>query len=263
MLKGCGSVTEKNRGAVDKAFDLLRAFGADNSVGLGVSELARRSGMSKSTAFRLLATLVENEAVQKAGDVYRIGPLFFDIVKSVDTPDYNRVGELLTPYLSALFERTRQTVHLGYLVGTDVVYANKLFSLNSVQAPSRIGGRVPGYCTGVGKAIMAWDEDLIEEVIAAGLPQWSTRTITDPDEFRAVLAKVREEGVAYDREEITPGLTCVAAPIYGRGHIPVAAMSVSGATGVFRPEDHIVTLKKVAASASKAFMRAMKESGES
>lgn len=251
-------MVERNRGAVDKAFDLLRAFGEDNSVGLGVSELARRSGMSKSTAFRLLATLVENGAVQKAGELYRIGPLFFDIVKSADSPDYNRVGELLTPYLSALFERTRQTVHLGYLVGTDVVYANKLFSLNSVDAPSRIGGRVPGFCTGVGKAIMAWDEELIETVIDAGLPQWSTNTITDPDEFRSVLAKVREEGVAYDREEVTPGLTCVAAPIYGLGGQPVAAMSVSGATGVFRPEDHILTLKKVAASASRAYMRATK-----
>lgn len=246
----------ETRGAVDKAFDLLRAFEDDSSVGVGVSELARRSGMSKSTAFRLLSTLVANGAVEKAGDLYRIGPLFYDIVKTADTPDLERVGELLTPFLASLFERTRQTVHLGYMVGTDVVYANKLFSVRSVQAPSRIGGRVPAFCTGVGKAIMAWDMTKIEEVIAAGLPKWTPYTITDPEEFRAVLAKVREEGVAYDRQEISVGLHCIAAPIVARGNIPVAAMSVSGPVGSFNPDNYRDAVCKVASAASKAYMRA-------
>lgn len=252
-------MTDAPRGAVDKAFDLIKAFGESGSVGIGVSELARRADMSKSTAFRLLATLVANGAVEKVGDLYRIGPLFFDIAKSSHTPDHARVGHLLTPFLASLFERTRQTCHLGYLEGTDVVYANKLFSVRSVQAPSRIGGRVPAFCTGVGKAIMAWDEDKIEEVIDAGLPQWTPYTITDPDEFRAVLAQVREEGVAYDRQEITEGLNCIAAPIYGRGHVPVAAISVSGPYGSFKPEDYREPVTRVAAAASKAYIRARAE----
>lgn len=249
-------MAQETRGAVDKAFDLLKAFGDDSSVGVGVSELARRSGMSKSTAFRLLSTLVANGAVEKAGDVYRIGPLFFDFAKSANTQDQKQIGELLTPFLASLFERTRQTVHLGYMVGTEVVYANKLFSVRSVQAPSRIGGRVPAFCTGVGKAIMAWDEDKIEEVIAAGLPQWTPHTITDPEKLRMVLAQVRDEGVAYDREEINLGLNCVAAPIFGRGHVPVAAISVSGPVDAMRPEDYKEAVLKVAAAASKAYIRA-------
>lgn len=249
-------MSDTPRGAVDKAFDLLRAFGDNGNVGIGVSELARRADMSKSTAFRLLSTLAANGAVEKAGDVYRIGPLFFDIAKTADTQDHDQVSELLTPFLAALFERTRQTVHLGYLLGTDIVYANKLFSVRSVEAPSRIGGRVPAFCTGVGKAIMAWDEDKIEEVIAAGLPQWTPYTITDPHQLRDVLAQVRDEGVAYDRQEITVGLNCVAAPIYGRGHVPVAAMSVSGPVSELRPEDYKDVVKRVAAAASKAYIRA-------
>lgn len=252
--------SEKPRGAVDKAFDLLRAFGEDSNTGVGVSELARRAGMSKSTAHRLLATLVDNSAVQKADEMYRLGPIFDNIRGPNPNVEGERVAELLTPFLAALFERTRQTVHLAYLVDTDVVYANKLFSVRSVGSPSRIGGRVPAYCTGVGKAIIAWDPDLIERAISRGLPQWTSHTITDPDDLRCVLEQVREDGVSYDHEEISEGLTCVAAPIFGRGRVPIAAMSVSGVVGEFNPADHKKTLLNVAAAAAKAYRRALHES---
>lgn len=247
------------RSSVDKAFSLLRAFQPGDAAGVGVSELARRTDLSKSTAHRLLATLVQNDAVQRAGDVYRLGPLFSELTREKTTPHGELVSEVLTPFLSALFERTRMTVHLGYLTGTDVSYANKLFSLRGVETPSRIGGRVPGYATGVGKAMLAWDEDLIEAAIAKGLPRWTPYTITDSDELRAVLARVRDEGVAYDREEISVGLSCVAAPVFGRGTVPVAAMSVSGPTDTFRPEDHIQVLRRICASASKAYLAANRD----
>ncbi|WP_026196185.1 IclR family transcriptional regulator [Corynebacterium lubricantis] len=247
------------RSSVDKAFSLLRAFKPGDAAGVGVSELARRTDLSKSTAHRLLNTLVKNGAVQRAGEVYRLGALFTELNREETTKQGELVSEILTPFLAALFERTRNTVHLGYLIGTDVSYANKLFSVSGVSTPSRIGGRVPGYATGVGKAIMAWDKDLIEATIHKGMSSWTSNTITDPDEFRAVLAKAREEGVAYDREEISTGLSCVAAPIFGRGPIPVAAMSVSGPTDTFKPEEHITVLKKICATATKAYRAATRE----
>src|SRR5699024_7890482 len=138
---------------------------------------------------------------------------------------------VLTPFLAALFEHSRNTVHLGYLIGTDVFYANKLFSVHGVSTPSRIGGRVPGYATGVGKAIMAWDNDLIENTIDKGMSKWTSNTISEPNELRTVLAEVRKHGISYDREEISVGISCVAAPVFGRGAVPIAAMSVSGPTG--------------------------------
>lgn len=247
------------RGSVDKAFALLRAFEPGDAGGVGVSELARRTDLSKSTAHRLLATLVQNGAVQRADDVYRLGPLFTELTVEDATSHGQRVSEILTPFLAALFERTRMTVHLGYLIGTDVSYANKLHSVTGVQSPSRIGGRVPGYATGVGKAIMAWDESLTERTIEKGFSRWTRNTITDPDEFRQVLAQVREEGLAYDREEISAGLSCVAAPIFGRGPVPVAAMSVSGPTATFTAEDHIPGLRRITAAASKAYKAAVRE----
>lgn len=244
------------RSSVDKAFSLLRAFQPDDAAGVGVSELARRANLSKSTAHRLLSTLVQNNAVQRAGEVYRLGGLFTELNREETTRQGELVSEVLTPFLAALFERTRNTVHLGYLVGTDVTYANKLFSIRGVATPSRIGGRVPGYATGVGKAIMAWDENLIDAAIHKGLSKWTPHTISDANELREVLSRVREEGVAYDREEISTGLSCVAAPVFGRDTAPVAAMSVSGPTDTFRPEEHINTLKRICAAASKAYLSA-------
>ena len=146
------------------------------------------------------------------------------------------MGETLTPFLAALFEQTRQTVHLAYLQGTEVVYVNKLFSARKVSAPSRIGGRAPAYCTGVGKAMLAWDMARADSVIKAGLTKWTPYTITDEKQFREELATVRRQGVAYDRQEITLGLSCVAASIFGRDSSPIAAMSVSGPASQFDPQ---------------------------
>lgn len=245
------------KGTIDRAFHVLKCFTPDDVAGLGVTELSRRAGLSKSTTHRLLASLVKNSAVVKAGDVYRLGPLFSQADSSTVTRHGEKVSEILTPFLSALFERTRCTVHLGYLVGTDVTYANKLFSFRGVEAPSRIGGRVPGYCTGVGKAILAWDENLVEASINRGLSPWTEHTITNPDELRQVLRQVRQDGIAYDDEEIMPGLSCVAAPVFGQGPVPVAAMSVSGPTESFTSADHIPTLRKITQAASKAYLRAV------
>lgn len=251
------TTSSDQRSAVDKAFCLLKSFTPEDGGGVGVSELARRAHLSKSTAHRLLATLVANGAVQRAGGLYRLGSFFDELHSQSITPRHELVSEVLTPFLAALFERTRSTVHLAYLEGTQVVYANKLFSVRGISAPSRIGGRVPAYCTGVGKAILAYDEDLTERAIAEGLPKWTEHTLSDPDEFRRVLGQVREEGLAYDREENTVGLSCVAVPIFARDHIPVAAMSVSGPTESFHPQDYIPAMRKISAAASRAYIARM------
>ena len=242
------------RSAVYKTFSLLRSFSDKDSGGVGVSELARRAELSKSTAHRLLASLVANGAVERAGDVYRLGPLVFELTSvSVDRKQ-EIVGETLTPFLAALFEQTRQTVHLAYLQGTEVVYVNKLFSARKVSAPSRIGGRAPAYCTGVGKAMLAWDMARADSVIKAGLTKWTPYTITDEKQFREELATVRRQGVAYDRQEITLGLSCVAAPIFGRDSSPIAAMSVSGPASQFDPQQYIPALKRITQAAGRALL---------
>lgn len=242
---------KESRGAVDKALSLLRCFTTHNAMGIGLSELARRADLSKTTAHRLLGTLVTNGALERSGDVYRLGPLFFELMTERGRRHSELVSEQLTPYLAALFERTRHTVHLAYLDSNEVVYANKLFSARRVEAPSRIGGRAPAHCTGVGKAMLAFDEGANETVLASGLQRWTPFTITDPKEFRRELAQIRESGVAFDRQENTLGLVCAAAPIFGTRRVPQAALSVSGPSESFNPHEVLPALRKISFAAGK------------
>ena len=240
------------RTAVDKAMSLLNAFGDDAYIGVGVSELARRSSLSKSTAFRLLATLQNNGAVERAGNNYRLGKMIQDLGATQEDALQGRMRDALTPFLADLYELSKQTVHLAVLQGTDVVYLNKLYGHLQVRSPSRIGGRAPGYCTAVGKVLLAYNPDAAEMAIESGMLSWTPSTITTPASFRKELLEVRRTNLAYDREEILTGLNCVAAPVFGPNGRPVAAMSVSGPAGKFIPDTQATALRKVCYAASRA-----------
>lgn len=239
------------RTAVDKAMALLRAFGDDAHVGIGVTELARRSDLPKSTAFRVLAMLETNGAVERAGTLFRLGPMIENLGVTQDNTYHQRVRDVLTPFLADVYEITRQTVHLAILQGTEVVYLNKLYGHLHVRSPSRIGGRVPAHCTAVGKILLSYEPDKVERCISAGLVRWTEHTITDPPSFRREIAQIRKDRIAYDREEILKGLNCIAAPILSAKGQPVAALSISGPVGKFRPEAFQQDLRQVCFAASR------------
>jgi len=96
-----------------------------------------------------------------------------------------------------------------------------------IRLPTRRGGRKPAYCTALGKAMAAYDEDAIHAVISAPMPRKTAKTITEPVALCAELKRVREAGVAYDRGEAYEELVCVAAPIRSSGHA-IGAVSVTG-----------------------------------
>lgn len=241
-----------NRTAVDKAMDLLKAFGDEATTGVGVSELARRADLSKSTAFRVLASLQVNGAVQRAGNAYRLGKMIQDLGMTQESDLHARLRDALTPYLVNLYELTRQTVHLAVLQGTDVVYLNKLYGQLSVRSPSRIGGRAPSYCTAVGKVLLAHTPSAASAVMEQELYAWTEKTITDPDKLAVELSQVRQANLAFDREEILMGLNCVGAPVFNATGQVVAALSVSGPAGKFIPESQTSILRKVCYEASRA-----------
>ncbi|MDO5683196.1 MAG: IclR family transcriptional regulator [Propionibacteriaceae bacterium] len=242
-----------SRTAVDKALSLLGAFGKDASSGVGVSELARRTELSKSTAFRLLAVLEKNGAVERAGSNYRLGPLLNELTAPVTVPEVEELRDILTPFLAHLYERTRQTVHLAVLEGTHVVYLNKLHGLHHVPSPSRIGGRLPAFCTAVGKILLCYNQTLVDEVLAEELPQWTPYTVTDPEELRKQLLDAKTRGFAFEREETMRGLSCIAAPVLSVTGTPVAALSVSAPTGRFDPNAELHAVREVCAKASQAY----------
>ncbi|MGW6281288.1 IclR family transcriptional regulator [Kribbella sp. NPDC055071] len=240
-----------DRAAVDKAVSLLLCFGSDASSGVGVAELARRAELSKSTAFRVLGLLERNGVVERVGRQYRLGAKLHDLGRNVYSPDHDRIRDLLIPYLSDLYEQTHETVHLAALHGLDVTYLAKLYGHRRVPCPSRIGGRVPAYCTAVGKALLAHSPESLERLRTAELEPLTAHTITDHGELVTQLARVRREGVAYDLEEVRIGLTCVAAPVLDPSGRPVAALSVSIGTGRRELHDVEKTLRLVVSGASR------------
>ncbi|MFG2965885.1 IclR family transcriptional regulator [Streptomyces sp. NPDC048288] len=249
-----GPVAEQQT-AVDKALVLLKSL-ADMDGEAGVSELARRTRLTKSTAFRLLGILHRNDLVERVGSNYRLGSQLFDIGTRAYGPTPPLLRDVLMPHLADLYELTHETVHLAVLHGTDIVYVNKIHGHRAARSPSQVGARLPAYCTGVGKALLAFDHDMAEAAVAEGLPARTPHTLSDPVRFRAVLRRIRQDGVAYDRQEAAPGLACVAVPIMGAAGRPVAALSIAGADARFDPARFTPALRRVAHEASRAVLAA-------
>lgn len=240
------------RAAVDKAMSLLVSFGQDAHSGVGVSELARRSGLSKSTAFRILGMLERNRAVERVGSGYRLGAELHNLGGRVYAPQHSMVRDVLTPFLADLYEATRQTVHLAVLHGTEVLYINKLYGHRSVTSPSRVGGRAPAHCTAVGKALLAYSGEAAEDLIASQLVARTSRTITDLGRLRGELSQIRRTGVSFDHEETRDGLVCVGGVVTGAGARAIAAFSVSGPASRYSPAAAEPALRRVCLAASRA-----------
>lgn len=245
------SPTRDDRAAVDKAMTLLACFGLDDlAEGLGVSELARRSNLGKSTAFRILGILERNGAVERIGSAYRLGHQMHDIGAQVYPAEHIRIRDRLTPFLADLYIATGQTVHLAVLRGSDVLYLNKLYGHRHLPSPSRIGGRVPAHCTAVGKALLAHQNTFRPE--DAELEMRTKNTVVDSVSLGRELIDIRQSGISFDREEILVGLNCVGAVVTGGLGQPVAAMSVSGTSSSLDLSTHTNVLRRVCSAASKA-----------
>lgn len=243
------------RASVDKAIALLEAFGPDASTGVGVSELARRSQLSKSTAHRVLGTLVRNGVVERVGSDYRLGARLLELGRTVYPPDHDAIRDQLIPSLTELYEATRETVHLAALHGRDVVYLAKLYGHRRVASPSRIGGTVPAHATAVGKAMLAYDPDSLALVLEAPLRRLTPRTVIDHNELLEQLDEVRRAGLAFERGESMDGLHCLAAPIKGPNRRAVAALSIAAGEGKLDFAEHGAILRRVASTANHIIRR--------
>lgn len=250
------TTSRDDRAAIDKAFSLLVSFGAQASTGLGVSELARRAELSKSTAFRVLQMLERNGVVERVGSGYRFGRRLHELGSAVYSPENERIREALTPFLADLYELTHETVHLATLHGVEVVYLAKLYGHRRVPSPSRVGGRVPAHCTAIGKALAAHDPAAFDALATAPLTALTANSLVDSDRLTLQLMNVRRDGFAVESEEAAPGLACIAVPVFGVGGRSVAGLSVSGPVGSFDLQQHAPALRQVAHSASLAALRA-------
>jgi DNA-binding IclR family transcriptional regulator len=207
---------------------ILECFSLQESR-LPLTDIARRVGLPLSTAHRILATLRAVGIVEQEGtrDLYRLGLKLLEL-GSIVLANMDVHREAL-PYIEELVRETGETVHLGVADGSQVVSIEKMDSPHGLASNVTIGKGAPAYCTGVGKALLAFQpESAVDHVCRLGLARHTPQTITDPETLRKELAQVRAQGYAVDNSEHQPDVRCVAAPIRNHSGNVIASLSISG-----------------------------------
>lgn len=236
-----------------KVVAVLFAFSSDDH-GVSLAELGRRTGLAKGTLHRVVGDLVGARLLERTEHGYRLSGLVFELGMRASVE--RQLLEMATPFMEDLRERTHETVHLGVLEGQEVVYVAKIGGHRQATSPSRLGGRMPLYCTAIGKVLLAHSPpQLLVDVVASGLTRRTPRTITAPGMLRRQLDGVIEAGVAFEYEESAVGIVCVAAPVLDSDDLPVAAISVTGPVTRFQPDKHAVAVRAAAAGVAATLAR--------
>lgn len=247
------------RSVLGRALRILYAFGIDDQA-VGLSELARRTDLPKATVHRICADLVAARLLTSSPAGYRLGRGLFEL--GMRAAAERTLLELAMPFMQDLFTRTGETVHLGVLDGDEVVYVGKVGGHRAARAPSRIGGRMPLHCTGIGKALLAYsDRATVDRILAGPLVRRTPRTLVVPGLLHKQLNQVRETGVAYEYEESAIGVVCVAAPILSADDRPLAALSITGPATRFQPEKHAASTRAAAAGVASILARRQTANG--
>jgi DNA-binding IclR family transcriptional regulator len=228
-----------------RVFALLDCFSAEDTE-LTLAELAARTGIPKPTVHRLAKILVEQQLLKRTATGFALGLRLFELGELVAHRSDLRDASL--PFLEELFEQTHETIHLGVLEGTEVLYFVKIVGYHAFPLPTRTGGRWPAHASALGKALMAFDaSDPLRLLSASGMHPLTPYTITDPSRLLRELATVRRAGIAIESQEAVLGNACVAAPIFDSDRHPVAAVSVSGPPMRLRPAQRAPLLRRTAA----------------
>ncbi len=232
---------------------MLAAFTAGSGATVSLAELARRTALPKPTLHRLLAALAVTGLVDKTPMGYRLGLRLFELGQQV--PREAQLRDVALPFLHDLHDASQAMVHLAVLEGTDVVYIERLRGHAPVKVASRVGGRLPAYCTAVGKALLAHDPEATAATLAGALIARTPYTITDPRVLDRELDAIRRSGTSFDREENGLGIVCVAAPIMADGRA-VAAVSVTCVPPRRDAEPYAPAVKATALGIGRSLSRA-------
>ncbi|MBW2451358.1 MAG: IclR family transcriptional regulator [Deltaproteobacteria bacterium] len=215
--------------AVSHALDLLEQF-HDDVDELGVTELSKRLKLHKNNVFRLLATLESRGYIEqnKATENYRLGLKALELGQTF----IKQMGLLrqAKPILDRMVETCNETSYVAIFKEGHVVYLDVVETDMTVRVVSRVGSRMPSYCTAAGKVHLAFmsDEEINELLPSAELKTYTPNTNASRDALKAELKAVTDKGYAIDNEELDLGVRCVAAPIRDYTRRIVGAISVSG-----------------------------------
>jgi DNA-binding IclR family transcriptional regulator len=213
---------------IDRAVAILKCF-SEQTPELSVSELSRRLGLHKSTVSRILASLEQNDLVSQNPETGRYRPGLGLIGLAGVALGRLGVRGAAQPYLPALVSLCQETVNVVVRDGAECVNIEREASPKAIQYVGWIGRRMPLHCTAAGKVLLAALTPAERTaLLPAPLPRFTARTVTDPEQLQAMLARVAAQGYAVDEGEFEEGFSAIAAPIRNHRGKVIAALVISG-----------------------------------
>jgi len=192
------------------------------------TDLLAELDQPRGTLHRQISNLIDEGLLQVNPDnSYGLGLRLLKFASNAWAGNHFR--EIAEPHLQALHDKAGETVHLGVLQGTEVIYLDKVESRQSVRMHSQIGNASPAFCTGVGKAALALlpEDELHKRIERIDFHPYTANTIRDAEAFLREIAEIRATGIAFDREEHEAGIHCIAAPIGAPHRAFYAGVSVT------------------------------------
>ncbi len=218
--------------SLERGLMILSSFTESRPV-LGIADMARAAGLTKSTAYRYVATLAKLGYVVQDPDTkkYSLGPRVIDLgFAALNSMELTR---LAAQYLQALSDETGYPASMAVLDGPDIVYVERRRSRRATGFPMdinlHIGSRLPAYCTSMGKVLLAGrgPEQLRAVLDQTEFLRRGPKTIVAREQLMGTLARVRQQGIAINDEELAPGLRSVAAPVRDQAGNVVAAINLA------------------------------------
>lgn len=224
-------MTDSESGGVKSARRVLEVleYLAQSSAGATFPQLADSLALPKSSLHALLATLLDQGWIylHETTREYRIGLRLWQVAQSFSRLD--SLAHLGLKHLEAVRDEVNETVQLAVLDGVDNVYVAKVESDHPLRLVSQVGTRLPAYATGLGKVLLAYLDpaEFRRRIATVTFERFTTRTVLTAKALEAGLADIRLRGYGEDEGEYTPGVYCVAVPVFGAENEIVAAMSCS------------------------------------
>jgi DNA-binding IclR family transcriptional regulator len=218
-------------GTVGKALDVLDLV-ASHGRPVRFSDLLAEADYPKATLYRLLQTLTHQGMLTLDPDTgtYALGVRLVRLAHAAWAQ--SSLAPIARPYLDELARETGETIHLAQMDLGQVLYVDKRNAARPVEMFAQAGKVGPAYCTGVGKAMLAYlgDEALEAALARQSFYRHTDQTLDTPDKLMAELKAIRARGYAFDREEHEKGIICCAAPILTRSGRVIGALSVTSTT---------------------------------
>lgn len=218
------SETAASRSVTGRALSVLDTFDAQHRR-QSLTAISRRAKMPLTTAHRLVNDLEEHGAlVRRIDGDYEIGSKIWrlGILASV----HSDLREVALPYMEDIYQLANDAVQIAVLDGFRTLIVERIAGSRTIEVLSKPGRRLPLHATGVGKVLVAFGSEELQEAVIDSLDRFTDKTVTDKESFREQLKEIRQRGFAQTEAELAEGTNSLAAPIRGNNGQVIAALGL-------------------------------------